>query len=98
MAIQCANLSLRVVYEMSLIRINPFIVTLGLMIGLILCILCQILAAAIASSVATGQTGLKIIWHFFCCLTVVIFAVLSLQFAVVLSHVYSNRKIIVEIE
>ncbi|KAG2378669.1 hypothetical protein C9374_007817 [Naegleria lovaniensis] len=62
----------------SLSRNNPFIVTLGLMIGLILCILCQILAAAIASSVGSGKSGLKIIWHFFTCLAVLIFAVLSL--------------------
>ncbi|KAG2378670.1 hypothetical protein C9374_007818 [Naegleria lovaniensis] len=49
---------------LSLNKNNPFVVTLGLTIGLILCILCQLLAAGIATStLSLDRTGLKVIWH-----------------------------------
>ncbi|EFC44848.1 predicted protein [Naegleria gruberi] len=57
---------------------NPFIVTFGLLVGLILCILCQLIAAGVASAVGSDKSILKVVWHFFSCLAVLIFAVLSL--------------------
>ncbi|KAG2388031.1 hypothetical protein C9374_000881 [Naegleria lovaniensis] len=56
---------------------SPFKVTFGLLLGLVACIFFQLLAAGIASA-AVEIDVVKMIWYFFNCLGVLVFAVIIL--------------------
>ncbi|KAG2383322.1 hypothetical protein C9374_004659 [Naegleria lovaniensis] len=57
---------------------NPFVITIALMIGLIACVLLQIIAAVIASAIVLVDERFKVLWHFVNCLGILIFATLTL--------------------
>lgn len=56
---------------------SPFKITFGLLLGLCCCVLVQLVSIAVASTAAILE-NYKVIWHFFNCLGVLIFAVLVL--------------------
>ncbi|KAL9643982.1 hypothetical protein ABK040_005450 [Willaertia magna] len=56
---------------------SPFKITIGLMIGLVLCILLEIVSIGLAAGV-TSFENVKAVWHFFNCLGVLIYSVLVL--------------------
>ncbi|EFC45934.1 predicted protein [Naegleria gruberi] len=56
---------------------SPFKITIGLMIGLVLCILLEIISVSLAAGV-TAFEEIKAVWHFFNCLGVLIYSVLVL--------------------
>ena len=57
---------------------NPFIVTFSLLIGLIACILLQLLAVIIGAALVADKDEFKFIWHFVNCAGILFFASLTL--------------------
>ena len=57
---------------------NPVVVTIGLIAGLLICILFQLIAAAIASAVPIELSGIKVIWHLVNSLGVLIFSIINM--------------------
>jgi len=55
---------------------NPIFVTIGLISGLLVCILFQLIAAAIASAISADLSGIKVIWHLVNSLGVLIFSII----------------------
>src|SRR3989338_2236315 len=57
---------------------NPFIVTFSLLVGLIICILLQIVSATVATAYVSEREEFKFAWHFVNCAGILVFACLTL--------------------
>jgi len=57
---------------------NPFAITFALLVGLLCCVVTELLAFGIGSAVTSDTEDYKFVWHFFNCAGVLIFAVIAL--------------------